>query len=71
MPTMRSAVEQQLNLIAEGKADFDSVLRHTLEIFTAKFKYFVNNIGGMDNLFEVSFSPLSDSGKPLSRLVLL
>ncbi|KAF2364981.1 TOPRIM domain [Trinorchestia longiramus] len=67
LPTMRSAVEEQLNLIAAGKADFDSVLRHTLQIFAAKFQYFVSNIGGMDNLFEVSFSPLSDSGKPFSR----
>ncbi|KAA0203504.1 hypothetical protein HAZT_HAZT001792 [Hyalella azteca] len=67
LPTMRSAVEEQLNLIAAGKADFDSVLRHTLHIFAAKFQYFVSNIGGMDNLFEVSFSPLSESGKPFSR----
>ncbi|ROT81135.1 putative DNA topoisomerase 3-beta-1 [Penaeus vannamei] len=67
LPTMRSAVEEQLNLIALGKADFNAVLRHTLEIFQLKFQYFVNNIGGMDELFEVSFSPLSASGRPLSR----
>ncbi|XP_076061845.1 DNA topoisomerase 3-beta isoform X2 [Oratosquilla oratoria] len=67
LPTMRSAVEEQLNLIALGNADFDSVLRHTLEIFELKFQYFVKNIEGMDQLFEVSFSPLSASGRPLSR----
>lgn len=33
LPTMRSAVEQQLNRIAEGSADFKSVLRHAVEIF--------------------------------------
>jgi len=60
-------VEQQLNLIAAGKADFDAVLQHGINIFHLKFKYFVLNIGGMDELFEVSFSPLSASGKAMSR----
>lgn len=67
LPTMRSAVEKQLTLIAQGKADFDSVLRHTVEIFKLKFLYFVKNIEGMDQLFEVSFSPLAASGKAQSR----
>ncbi|XP_067144334.1 DNA topoisomerase 3-beta-1 isoform X1 [Centruroides vittatus] len=67
LPTMRAAVEKQLNLIAAGKADFSSVLHHTLTVFELKFHYFVTNILGMDELFEVTFSPLSDSGKPLSR----
>ena len=66
-PTMRSAVEKQLDLIAQGKADFQSVLSHTLEIFKMKFHYFVKNITGMDQLFEVSFSSLADSGRPFSR----
>jgi DNA topoisomerase-3 len=64
---MRSAVEEQLNLIAHGKANFQAVLKHTVEIFRLKFQYFVKNIDGMDQLFEVSFSPLSASGKAHSR----
>lgn len=67
LPTMRSAVEQQLNLIALGKVDFDSVLQHALGIFTKKFAYFVQTITSMDELFEVSFTKLKDSGKPMSR----
>uniref|UniRef100_A0A1B6EGG0 DNA topoisomerase n=1 Tax=Clastoptera arizonana TaxID=38151 RepID=A0A1B6EGG0_9HEMI len=67
LPTMRSAVEEQLNLIAHGLADYDAVLRHTVEIFKLKFLYFVKNIEGMDQLFEVSFSPLATSGKAHSR----
>ncbi|XP_034948917.1 DNA topoisomerase 3-beta-1 [Chelonus insularis] len=67
LPTMRSAVEEQLNLIAQGRADYYAVLDHTVEIFKQKFHYFVNNIDGMDQLFEVSFSPLSATGKALSR----
>ena len=66
-PTMRAAVEEQLNLIAHGKADFNAVLEHTLSTFTAKFKYFVEHIQAMDELFEVSFSPLASSGRPISR----
>ncbi len=49
----RSAVEEQLDLIAHGKANFRSVLKHTLDIFKMKFQYFVQNITGMDQLFEV------------------
>ncbi|KAK0089512.1 hypothetical protein PV325_006845 [Microctonus aethiopoides] len=67
LPTMRSAVEEQLNLIALGQADFHAVLQHTVEIFKQKFHYYVQSIDGMDQLFEVSFSPLSASGKALSR----
>ena len=67
LPTMRSAVEEQLNLIAIGQADFHAVLQHAIEIFKQKFHYFVQNIEAMDQLFEVTFSPLSASGKAHSR----
>lgn len=67
LPTMRSAVEQQLNLIAHGSADFRSVLKHAVEIFRLKFLYFVQNIQNMDILFEATFSSLCSSGKSLSR----
>lgn len=67
LPTMRSAVEKQLSLIAQGKADFHAVLGHTTEIFKRKFQYFVRAIEAMDQLFEVSFSSLKASGKALSR----
>ncbi|XP_060050632.1 DNA topoisomerase 3-beta-1 isoform X5 [Erinaceus europaeus] len=67
LPTIRSAVEKQLNLIAQGKADYRQVLGHTLDIFKRKFHYFVDSIAGMDELMEVSFSPLAATGKPLSR----
>ncbi|XP_060074052.1 DNA topoisomerase 3-beta-1-like [Ylistrum balloti] len=67
LPSMRSALEKQLNLIAAGKANYEEVLHHGISIFCLKFKYFVESIPGMDELFEVTFSPLAASGKPLSR----
>ncbi|EAT36302.1 AAEL011603-PA [Aedes aegypti] len=67
LPTMRSAVEQQLNLIAHGSADYRLVLKHAVEIFRLKFLYFVQNISNMDILFEATFSSLCSSGKALSR----
>lgn len=69
LPHMRSAVEEQLNLIAHGQADYQAVLQHALDIFKLKFHFFVQQIQRMDELFEVTFSSLAETGKPLSRLV--
>lgn len=67
LPHMRRAVEEQLNHIARGHAKYDLVLQFVLAIFAAKYRYFVEHINGMDQLFEVSFTTLASSGKPLSR----
>ena len=67
MPTMRSSVEGTLNLIAVGKANFDAVLSHTIDIFCRKYLYFEKCITNMDELFEVSFTKLADTGNALSR----
>jgi DNA topoisomerase-3 len=67
LPTMRATVEQQLNLIATGQANFHEVLDHTVSAFEEKFAFFASKIERMDELFEVSFSPLSQTGKPMSR----
>ena len=67
LSSMRSAVEQQLALIALGQANFHEVKQHSLDIFHLKFRYFVQHILAMDELFEVTFSSLAESGRPLSR----
>jgi len=67
LPTIRSAIEKQLNLIARGQAEFSDVLNHAVRNFEQKFLYFVEHVTSMDKLFEVTFTPLSQSGKALSR----
>ena len=51
------------------QADYDGVLSHTLDVFKRKFEYFRENVEGMDELFEASFSSVAESGRPISRLV--
>lgn len=67
LPDIRSFIEQQITLIAKGQADHARVVSHVLQEFMAKFKYFVFQIEQMDTLFEAQFSPLAESGKPLSK----
>ena len=67
LPTSRAEMEQELNEIALGKRQFKEVLKHTLDEFKRRFLFFRENIAAMDELFQVSFSSLADSGKPLSK----
>ncbi|CAH8629187.1 unnamed protein product [Dicrocoelium dendriticum] len=67
LPHMRKAVEEQLNFIARGQAQFEQVVQFVLALFAAKYRYFIEHISAMDQLFEASFSSLSETGRPLSR----
>ena len=67
LPLVRQNVELEVNKIANGKASIDEVVDWTLRIFLQKFIFFKNNIGLMDQLMEVSFSPLANSGSSISR----
>ncbi|ORX86072.1 prokaryotic type I DNA topoisomerase, partial [Anaeromyces robustus] len=60
-------MEKRIGLIAEGKAQFDSVLHDEIELYRSKFEWFVKKITNMDELFEATFSPLSSSGRPFSK----
>lgn len=66
-PTCRAALEKQLNQIVEGNADYKTVLSDTIRDFKNKFDFFVENIAAMDELFEVCFTSLAETGKPMSR----
>lgn len=67
LPTIRSDLEKELNLIAKGQVDFLTVLKKNIEYYRNKFISFMENIQLMDELFESSFTSLVDSGKPFSR----
>ena len=60
---VRSHVEKQIDLIAQGQAEKEAVVAHTLDQVARKFRYFVGRINRMDALFEASFSPLASSGE--------
>lgn len=65
LPTIRSAVEKQLNLIAQGKADYRQVLGHTLDVFKRKFHYFVDSIAGKVHLFPARHQRIPPSPPPI------
>lgn len=49
------------------QADYDQVLKHTIDIFRQKFDYFEANIEELDELFEASFSSVAESGRLFSK----
>lgn len=65
---VRAYVEKQIDLIAKGKANKETIVGHVLNQFLQKFKFFVTNISKMDALFEASFSPLSATGLKYIKL---
>ncbi|KAH9649478.1 DNA topoisomerase [Citrus sinensis] len=67
LPDIRSFIEQQITLVAKGQADHSGVVQHVLQQFRQKYSYFVKQIENMDALFEAQFSPLSNSGRVLSK----
>ncbi|XP_042064078.1 DNA topoisomerase 3-beta isoform X2 [Salvia splendens] len=67
LPDIRSFIEHQIGLVAKGQADHSLVVQHVIEQFRRKFTYFVKQIEDMDALFEAEFSPLSDTGRVLSK----
>ena len=58
-PTVRSHVEGQLDLIANGRAARADVVAHVLRQFEAKFHFFTRKVGQLNELLERSFG-----GKP-------
>lgn len=66
-PTRRAAIEKELNQIVEGRQEYRVVLANTIQEYKQKFEFFVQNIASMDELFEVCFTSLAETGKPMSR----
>lgn len=53
-----------MNKVAVGKVSKTQMLTQQLAKYLAKFKYFKQHIGLMDQLFEAKFIALKDAGKP-------
>jgi len=53
LPQVRSHIEKSCEMIAKGKADFNKVISHVLDIFKAKFTYFKANVGTMERLLNI------------------
>lgn len=68
LPKVRSEIEKNVALIAKGQADYQSTVEYTLKMFKDKFRFYVENITTVDQLFEAIFSPIAQSsGKMLSK----
>lgn len=55
LPTVRSHVEAQLELIAKGKARRAEVVAHVLKEFEAKFDFLASNVGRLTEVLRTSF----------------
>lgn len=60
LPKVRANIENMVAKIALGQATYESVLKSSLELFTQKFDNFVASVARMDELFEASFSSLTE-----------
>ena len=62
LPTVRSHVEAQLDLVARGEAKRAAVVAHCLAELQTKYRYFVAKIGRMEELFDASFGRRGGGG---------
>lgn len=60
---LRSNIEKNVELIARGKKDLDSVLSSVLGIFKQKYEYFRQNITKLDMIFLQVYGTFMDSLK--------
>ena len=56
LPTIRSNIEKSCELIAKGKADFNTVVNHVTKMFKKKFEFFKLSIGTMEKLLAIMLS---------------
>lgn len=54
LPSIRSNIEKSCDLIAKGKADFNRVLGHVINMFRKKYEFFKVSIGTMEKLLRMN-----------------
>lgn len=62
-PELRSNIEKNVELIAKGERDFQTVLSSVLGIFRQKFLYFRDNIGKLEHHFSGIYGTFQDALK--------
>lgn len=62
-PELRSNIEKNVDLVAKGKKDYQSVLDTILQIFKQKFLFFRDNIGKMEKHFAQIYGTFQDGLK--------
>lgn len=70
-PKFRTSIEDQLNMIAEGKADYGKVVGKFINNMQHKYLNFVKNIDAMDSVFQWSFTNFIPNKKQTSRCILI
>ena len=68
-PELRSNIERNVDLIARGQADLDSVLASVLGIFKQKYEYFRLHVSKLESHFAQVYGTFADSlqrGRPFS-----
>lgn len=48
VPSVRASIESQCSLVAEGKAEKEGLVSHSLMTFRNKFDYFVTKVGNLN-----------------------
>ena len=68
-PTIRSSIESSVSLIAKGISEYRVIVAYSLDLFYAKFQYFINNINRMDLLMSLQFNSIitQTTGRPLAK----
>lgn len=59
LPKVRSNIEKSCELVAKGRADFNQVVSHVLNIFKEKFNFFKLSVGTMERLLNIMLSTTS------------
>lgn len=68
---MRTTIEDQLNMIAEGKDDYENVVGKVINNIQQKYLNFIKNIDAMDSEFQCSFTYFIPNKKLFSRYILI
>ena len=62
-PAVRAQIEKLCDVVARGDAPRGRVVAHAIQMFSAKFAYFTNNLAGVEALFDAVFDERPEGDK--------